>query len=70
MMCDLMKSCDFLGLQETWFSSRNVRCLEVIDDVKYIAVCDKANDYVSCGRPRGGIASLWNRKCNKSVRYM
>ena len=27
MVCDLMKSCDFLSLQETWLSSHNVSTL-------------------------------------------
>ena len=70
MICDFMISCDFLFQQETWLSSHNVSCLDVINEVKYIAVCDKANHYVSCGRPRGGIALLWNRKFNKSVDYI
>ena len=70
MISDLMKSCDILCLQETWLSSHNVNCLDVMDDVKYIAVCDKANEYVSCGRPRGGLAILWNRKYNKFVHYI
>ena len=41
MARNLMKSCDFLCLQETWLSSHNNSCLDVIDDVKCIAMYDK-----------------------------